>query len=43
MGQNGIVLFENNSAKRILGDAVGKSYLELYRDVNYIKAVDSAP
>ena len=42
MGQNGIVLFENNSAKRILGDAVGKSYLELYRDVNYIKAVDSA-
>ncbi|NLJ65837.1 MAG: hypothetical protein GX340_00830, partial [Clostridiales bacterium] len=41
LGENGIVLFENNSTKRILGDAVGKSYLELYRDVNYIKAVDS--
>lgn len=41
-GKSGNILFENNSAKRILGDAVGKSYLELCRDVNYIKAIDSA-
>ena len=42
LGENGTVLFENNSAKQILGDAVGKSYLELHRDVQYIKAIDSA-
>lgn len=42
LGENGTILFENNSAKRILGDAVGKSYLELHRDVQYIKAIDSA-
>lgn len=41
-GENGIVLFKNNSAKKILGDSVGRSYLELCRDINYIKAVDSA-
>lgn len=41
-GEKGNILFENNSAKRILGDAVGKSYLELCRDVDYIKAIDSA-
>lgn len=40
--EKGDILFENNSAKQILGDAVGKSYLELCRDVNYIKAIDSA-
>ena len=42
LGENGTVLFENNSAKQVLGDAVGKSYLELHRDVNYIKAIESA-
>jgi two-component system phosphate regulon sensor histidine kinase PhoR len=41
-GEKGNILFENNSAKRILGDAVGKSYLELCREVDYIKAIDSA-
>lgn len=40
--ERGTVLFQNNSAKNVLGDAVGKSYLELYRDVNYIRAIESA-
>lgn len=38
----GMVLSANNSAKTILGNAAGKSYLELCRDMNYIKAIESA-
>lgn len=41
-GEKGIVLSENNSAKAILGDSIGKSYLQLSRDIAYIKAIESA-
>ncbi len=41
-GEGGNILFQNNSAKRILGDAVGKSYLELCRNVDYMKVIESA-
>ncbi|MDD2363042.1 MAG: ATP-binding protein [Oscillospiraceae bacterium] len=42
LGDKGTVLTANNSAISIFGDSVGKSYLELYRDIKYIKAVESA-
>jgi len=40
--ENGTVLSANKSAKKILGDITGKSYLQICRDMNYIKAIESA-
>lgn len=41
-GKNGSVLSANNSAKKILGSDTGHSYLQLCRNVDYIKTVESA-
>ena len=41
-GEKGIVLSENNSAKSIFGNSIGKTYLQLSRDIDYIKAIESA-